>query len=85
MRRLPVSSVVPLAVALLCAHAAVGQSADACFCCNNCLFNYFTDMPKGQEADARYRQQDFQGCVEESNRIRTPTGYQKVLHAKCLE
>ncbi|MCC7074235.1 MAG: caspase family protein [Deltaproteobacteria bacterium] len=60
-------------------------ATDGCFCCNNCVTNYFVDMPKGQSADALYRQQDYQACVERSAQLRTPTAYQKIVHAKCLE
>lgn len=82
-RTAPLAGLV--AAALFSTASVRAQSPDSCFCCNNCLVNYFTDMPKGQAADASYRQQDFQGCVDEANRIRTPTAYQRVLHAKCLE
>ncbi len=75
---------VACAPALLLLSASC-QSVDGCFCCNNCLTNYFLDVPKGQAADALYRQEDWQGCVEKSNELRSPTAYQKIIHAKCLE
>lgn len=87
MVRRPVASSPLTAAALVLTTLGAGacQSTDGCFCCNNCVTNYFVDMPKGQSADALYRQQDYQGCIERSAQIRTPTAYQKIVHAKCLE
>ncbi|MBI1947780.1 MAG: hypothetical protein HYS27_18975 [Deltaproteobacteria bacterium] len=85
MPRRTVITTAAIATLVLAAGSAVAQSLDSCFCCNNCVLNYFTDMPKGQAADALFRQQDFQGCVDKASQLRTPTAYQKVLHAKCLE